>query len=79
LPVCGVPSVMVFPNPTANILVLEGSDAVYTLHDLQGRVVLHGRHKEGRNELDLSGLASGNYLLRVEHALGATTYRVSKL
>jgi hypothetical protein len=35
--------------------------------------------KEGRNELDLSGLASGNYLLRVEHALGATTYRVSKL
>ena len=79
LPVCGVPSVMVFPNPTANILVLEGSDAVYTLRDLQGRVVLHGRHKEGRNELDLSGLASGNYLLRVEHALGATTYRVSKL
>jgi hypothetical protein len=79
LPVCGVPSVTVFPNPTANILVLEGSDAVYTLLDLQGRVVLHGRHKEGRNELDLSGLASGNYLLRVEHALGATTYRVSKL
>jgi hypothetical protein len=79
LPVCGVPSVMVFPNPTANILVLEGSDAVYTLLDLQGRVVLHGRHNEGRNELDLSGLASGNYLLRIEHALGATTYRVSKL
>jgi hypothetical protein len=79
LPVCGVPSVMVFPNPTANILVVEGSDAVYTLLDLQGRVVLHGRHSEGRNELDLSGLASGNYLLRVEHALGATTYRVSKL
>ena len=79
LPVCGVPSVMVFPNPTANILVLEGSDAVYTLLDLQGRVVLHGRHNQGRNELDLSGLASGNYLLRIEHALGATTYRVSKL
>ena len=79
LPVSGVPSVMVFPNPTANILVVEGSDAVYTLLDLQGRVVLQGRHKDGRNELDLSGLASGNYLLRVEHALGATTYRVSKL
>lgn len=78
LQVCGVTGVMVFPNPTANFLVLDGSAAVYTLLDLQGRTVLHGRHEEGRSELDLSGIASGNYLLRVEHALGATTYRVSK-
>ena len=78
LQVCGVTGVMVFPNPTANFLVLDGSAAVYTLLDLQGRTVLHGRHAEGRSELDLSGIAAGNYLLRVEHAMGATTYRVSK-
>jgi len=78
LQVCGVTGVMVFPNPTANFLVLDGSAAVYTLLDLQGRTVLHGLHAEGRSELDLSGFASGNYLLRVEHAMGATTYRVSK-
>ena len=78
LQVCGVTGVMVFPNPTANFLVLDGSASVYTLLDLQGRTVLHGRHAEGRSELDLSGIAAGNYLLRVEHAMGATTYRVSK-
>lgn len=78
LQVCGVTGVIVFPNPTANYLVLDGSAAVYTLLDLQGRTVLHGRHAEGRSELDLSGIAAGNYLLRVEHAMGATTYRVSK-
>jgi hypothetical protein len=78
LPVCGVATVDVFPNPTADFLVLDGPDATYTLLDLQGRTVLHGRHSAGRNELDLSTLAAGNYLLRVETFFGETTYRISK-
>ncbi len=55
----------VFPNPAENRVVVESKvNAVYTLTDLQGNVVLKGNLISGKNELNITALTSGVYVLQ---------------
>lgn len=68
-----------YPNPTADVLVLEGPAGAWILRDLNGRVLRQGTHTEGRTELRMDDLASGTYLLSLDAAGSQRTYRVVKL
>lgn len=60
----------VYPNPTTGMLNLQSQVALtsYTLCDLQGRVVKQGNIES--NQVDLSGLESGVYVLGVRGVNG---------
>jgi len=75
----------VFPNPTSSVLVVSVADAGHarvriSLHDATGREVMliqEGRMASDRRAFaDLSGLASGAYMLVVQSASGRSTTRV---
>ena len=74
------PVAMVHPNPTqGNITVManinEGEVMVY---DLFGRLVKTGLIREGRAELDLSGIAKGVYMARITSVMGTVTIKLTK-
>ena len=73
-PVISDNELRVFPNPAKDILNLEGVANVkqLTLMTLDGRSILKS---ESTNSIDLSGIASGNYLLKVENTNGAQGYK----
>ncbi|HRD52617.1 MAG TPA: T9SS type A sorting domain-containing protein [Flavobacteriales bacterium] len=80
---------MVFPNPTNDILHVHGSASrvPLTAHlvDAAGRScpvgMLHAPDADGEMTLDLASLAAGTYLLRLQDSSGALvgTCRVIKL
>lgn len=71
-------SVFVYPNPAKDDFVyidIQGMDknAGYTLCDMAGKVVLRSVYQPGKkNELDMSRLAGGMYLLKLDDSPGAT-------
>ena len=69
-----------FPNPTQDILTVELSQpvqrALLTVHDNAGREVWQGAFVGMRQQLDLSGWASGTYQVRVTHGLASARARV---
>ena len=63
---CGPKSIVVYPNPTNNVVYVKGlddSEKFYELHDLMGRVVAVGNLSSAQNAIDMSNLASGTYRL----------------
>lgn len=66
--------IRVFPNPAKDVLNLEGVSNVkeLVLLTLDGRIALKS---ERANTLDLAGLTSGNYLLKVENVDGTQGFR----
>lgn len=59
-------AVRVFPNPTAETLVVEGllaEDGQVRLYNQQGQLVKTGAAGDGRTTLDVSDLPAGSYLL----------------
>jgi hypothetical protein len=61
------PSLVAWPNPSTGIVVVSGLDrmAIYQLLDAQGRMHRTGNYTQGLLSLDLSGLAQGLYVLKV--------------
>lgn len=57
--------VKLFPNPVKDVLNIDGvrSQIRYELLDLSGRIVITGSLSSGLNQIDLSELNSGVYLL----------------
>lgn len=59
----------VYPNPTTDGVTLEstetGNPLHYKLYDSQGRCLQQGTHQGGADRIDLTGYATGTYLLRV--------------
>jgi hypothetical protein len=58
--------VIVFPNPTEDILNIEApifKDVSYILYDAQGRVVLNNTLIDKQTALDVRAFAPGNYSL----------------
>jgi hypothetical protein len=54
--------IYIFPNPTHDILIINGIEAQnLRIYDLQGKVV----HREHGTEVNVSNLPSGTYLLQV--------------
>jgi hypothetical protein len=79
-------SLLVYPNPTSGVLTLSfdapSSSIDLQLTDVTGKVVisrelknLAGKHEE---ELDLSDLANGMYMLRVDTESGTVLRRIVK-
>lgn len=67
-----------FPNPTADVIVVEGPAGTWVLSDLTGRAVLRGRRSAAPTEVDLSGLSAGTYVLTLDSEGRRLTYRVVK-
>ena len=78
LPALEAASLLAYPNPTADLLQLDGPAGTWVLRDLQGRQIMQGRRDEGPGQVDLSELASGAYLLTMDSGGLRTTYRVVK-
>ena len=77
--------VLLYPNPAANghvrmILDLPEDRASIFVHDMNGKVVysglVSGLTPLAVRELDLSGVPTGAYVVRAEHASGVTTSRL---
>ncbi len=69
-PGAGQVALRLFPNPTRDILHIEGvslQDVEVRIHDLTGRESRDFRIM-GSNMIDLSGMAEGAYILRTENA-----------
>ena len=60
--------VSAYPNPVSDVLTVDyvGSDYVVSLIDMKGVTVLNQECENGRSEINVSYLAPGAYLLKVE-------------
>ena len=55
-------SILVYPNPTQNVLMIQGIDAqALRVYDLQGRLLM----QEEGTQVDVQHLAEGTYLLQI--------------
>ena len=70
----------VSPNPTTGNVIIEAnaSDGEVVVFDLFGRQVMSATLREGRSELDLSGVAEGVYVARIASEAGTTTIKLVK-
>jgi hypothetical protein len=78
---CAGNSVTIYPNPASEQLniVLQGSSVnnQYELVDALGRVVLKGKlNGNANNKLDVSVIAHGVYMLKVQTEAGVQTQQV---
>lgn len=67
---------VLFPNPANDMLTIQAKHAhgVITIMDMQGKIVLTTKSTSSTHRLDVSGLASGVYVVRV----GGKVMRVVK-
>ena len=55
-------SILVYPNPTQDVLMIQGIDAqALRVYDLQGRLLV----QEEGTQVDVNHLAEGTYLLQI--------------
>lgn len=73
-------SFRVLSNPVADVLVVlnDGTNIPYEVIGLNGKRIAEGSLLSGRNTIDLSGAASGVYLLRASTVEGARAQRIVK-
>ena len=61
--------VKVYPNPTRNHLTVEtkkqSEGLIYTLYDVNGRLLKNGEVEASRFDLNLSDYPSGSYILQI--------------
>lgn len=65
--------VTVYPNPTVQNVTLaikeyDLTNLEYTLFDLQGRIISNGKVMQNETQIEMSGLSSANYFLKVSQA-----------
>lgn len=80
--VLGVPEIAtetfkVYPNPVQNLLYISGNASTpypYALFTIDGRLLLNGEVQNGE-PVDVSGLSSGFYILKVNN----TSLKINKL
>lgn len=72
-------NVKIYPNPTSGMIILQSETGLidYTLYDLQGRTIEQGSLES--NQIDLSGMESGVYVLRVrDNNMSVRNFKVVK-
>lgn len=70
---------VVYPVPTHDRLIIENQgEANCHILDLQGRLMKSKSLLAGKNELDLSSLPSGKYLLKIEENQALTIFQILK-
>lgn len=70
----------VYPNPTTGVVNIEGAtlNADIAVFDMFGKQMLAGKVTSERTELDLAGLTSGVYIIRIAMNGEVTTVKVVK-
>ena len=70
----------VSPNPTTGNVMIEANttDGEVIVFDLFGRQVMSTTLREGRTELDLSGITKGVYVARISSEAGTSTVKLVK-
>jgi hypothetical protein len=65
--------ITVYPNPTKEWIYIstDGESAGYTIYSLQGKKCLHSGRVKG--PIDISGMSSGAYIIKINTADGITT------
>lgn len=65
----------IYPNPASGILYVNGlnTSAVYTITDLNGRLLQNGTLEAGDNKLHLNALSAGTYIITLNDNSGAST------
>jgi ASPIC and UnbV/FG-GAP-like repeat/Secretion system C-terminal sorting domain len=62
-----VDDLIIYPNPTTGIININASygfdTAIYTVFDISGKRILNGKFSE--NTINVTNIASGNYILRI--------------
>ena len=60
-------AILVYPNPATDYMMLKNNNIgdVYTLYDMTGKEILSGKITQTTQHIDVSGLASGTYVLKV--------------
>lgn len=71
-------NVLVYPNPTNNIITIEAENAIVELLDLNGKQI-QSISINVKGQLDLSGLSQGVYLLQIKGANANKTVRIEKM
>ena len=75
-------SVLVFPNPTSDIVTMRFNKAVtkgsFQLFSLSGQMLMDGRVKDWETILDLSSLSAGTYLLKYNIESRTDTWKIIK-
>jgi len=67
----GEQKITVFPNPTKGELTIdisnfaEGSKGFILVSDMQGRILFKNKNINSSNNLNLSSVAKGNYILKI--------------
>ena len=73
-------NILVYPNPATEFIQLSISrqQATYKIVDLSGKLVQQGILLVGDEQINISNLQSGLYLLRTEDEMGAFTSKLVK-
>ncbi|MEA2106001.1 MAG: T9SS type A sorting domain-containing protein [Bacteroidota bacterium] len=80
-------AIKVYPNPATDYIYIsfesdEIKSVVIELYDLEGKIILKGKryHSEGPYKINLSGLSSSQYFLRISELSGKTveTFKIIK-
>lgn len=77
-------SVKIYPNPASDHLNLEITDAqlslsAYDIYDVYGKKVLSGQINSRNTAVSLSGLGSGQYIIKVGNSSAEGIYKFIKL
>ena len=70
------PLVAIYPNPGSDHLTIATplfKSTNYSVHDVQGKIVLSGTLESTQTTLDIRGLEQGFYLVHIQFANGQTT------
>jgi hypothetical protein len=79
----GTSAITVYPNPTkglltVNIPLTENDVARVTLYDIQGKSIMDYKNPGTSTDIDLTGLPSGFYLLRISLNNKPLTWKIIK-
>ena len=80
----GEHSILIYPNPVENELTVEiqgleeNAEAVITLYDQGGRLVLTEDKATGSTVLNLSHLSPGTYFMNIHIGDGTTKWKIIK-
>ena len=72
--------ISVYPNPTDGMLNIFSPEAKvlgFALYDVLGKVVLQTESTEGIEQVDMQGLSSGIYILKISTDRGEVTKKIS--
>ena len=58
----------IYPNPTSNKLYIENLDRVnkISIYNIVGVLILQRNIDKGRNEIDLTDMRKGLYIIKIE-------------